>query len=360
MSDEKKPVFPVTLKDLRSPATEQIKSFREEAERAMASLYPSQELMKSYSEGLPEIARLAKIDASERKSFAAALANLTSSLPGAALSKQLQEMKAQFRLGTNITLPGEEFRKQLKEIGYQNNLSSVISGSLAEQLKKYSDSVLMSSAFADAARSISAFAPVLADYQTSALYGFLSKETANSIKHLERLQAEFDENFQLVDEADLAADLEIRPDLEREIIEVVRGGKSFADLSRAAKKYFLVFWDRLWRVLNASAIVVTLFLAWQSQEASIEQANSPQEIRKSVHCISPEHRTYLRGCAVVTRDEVIVRSESIKKSKELVRLPSKTMVEVLGRASSGWVHVSVHIGDSDISGWISERYLLVY
>ncbi|WP_438307456.1 hypothetical protein ACIZ1P_19250 [Pseudomonas guariconensis] len=356
--DNKKSGQPISLSDL---AGEPLNSFREQAEKATASLYPAQEFIKSYREAMLGSSVLAQLGKIHENSFAASAARFSASLPGSALSKQLQEMRAQFAIGNSLFFPTEEMRAQLNGLGYKDYLGSVVSSSAAENFKRFADSVVsQSKGFAEMARAVTAVSPAIVSYQNSALYKFLSQESFRNSQQLDRLQADYEENFALVDVDDLGEPLELRPELEQEIISAVQTGQDFSELSSPAKKYFLRFWKIFWVVIGHASAVVTLVLAFQSMEDSVEAASSPEEIRQSVNCIAPEHRVYLEGCGVVTRDEVIVRAAGTKVSKELLRLPAKTMVDVLESDPSGWIHVSVRVGDKDIQGWISERYLLVY
>ena len=215
MSDEnKKPESGVSIKDLRALAEEPFRSFRQQAERAMASLYPAHGIISSYREMLEESGILAQINKANSSSFAAAAAaQMTSALPGQVSSKQLQELRAHFELGTTLSLPSEEMRKQLNELGSRSYFGSVVSSSAADQLKRFAESVLSQpTGFAEMARAMSVASPVLVDYHNSALYSFLSQQTARSVEQLERLQADYEDNFELVDVdvEDLGEPLELR------------------------------------------------------------------------------------------------------------------------------------------------------
>jgi len=363
MTNEKKhAVLPPSVEaETRLPSIEELKSAREQAERAIVKLCPTQELMKRYKEMLPVASIFAQFDTVHKSSILTATAKMSTAFQSSVVSKQILEIQHQLQLGSALALPGEELKRQLKEIGLHKNMSAVVSANMMDQVKRFAESVVSrTKGFEEMARSVTSLPPALESYKSSVLYNFLSNESVSNLQRLERLQADFERNIRLVNVEELGAELEVRPDLEREIVEVVQSGRPFSDLSAAALKHFLTFWKVLWDALNRASIIVTLSACLIAQNASIENANSPQQIRQSVHCLSAEQLVFLKGCGVVTRDGVIVRAKATRGSKEILRLPAKTMIEVLGTDSSGWVHISVEVGDQDISGWISERYLLVY
>ena len=192
--------------------------------------------------------------------------------------------------------------------------------------------------------------------KSSFLYGYLTSHTPETIRAAKKLRFESDKlEFYVDTPHEIPV---IQPELEKEIVEVIKRGGNISELSKEAYKYFSVFWaffwDTLQKVLNSIALMALITTLQSTTEAS----RTPKEVRHTVKSFSPEQRMFLVGNSVVTGDEVILRTEPNKKSAELGRLIKGTWVENLKGDTSAWVHVRAVIDGEDVEGWIYRSYLV--
>lgn len=207
---------------------------------------------------------------------------------------------------------------------------------------------------------LSTSADWLERHKNTFLFDYLTSYSSKTIQALDQIQADFELGISSVDIEALRDVSDVQPELEKEIVEVIKRGGSLSELSKEAQRYLSIFWvffwDSLQKVLNTIALI-TIITASQS---TTEGASTSKEVRAAVKSFPTEHRELLAGYSAVTSDHVIIRAKPDKNSAELGRVKIGTWVENLGGDTDAWTHVTVDIGGEDVEGWISRRYLLEF
>ncbi|ATB65863.1 SH3 domain-containing protein [Pseudomonas mosselii] len=273
------------------------------------------------------------------------------SLPSARLAKQLQDMQA----GMQTFAETAKVLNAQKLSAYGGLLQDF--AAMNEGARLYSENI---SKFLTPAESLKKFAEsyagVMEQYKSSLLYGYLARgdESANSA--IEELRSENLVTYPELSEENVQ---EIKPELEKEIVQVLNSGGSIKELSKEALQYFSVFLGRLWKALEKLSVLVTLSTLITAS-TSIENAGTPQQAREVVRSFSPAQREALNGQSVVIGEDVILRERPDKRSRVVARLRAKTWVENLGSDSNSWTHVSVDVEGQCLEGWIHRRFLLEF
>lgn len=148
------------------------------------------------------------------------------------------------------------------------------------------------------------------------------------------------------------------PELEEEIVELLKRKGDITELSIDAYKHLLLFftpsWDKLQKFLNLVTVITLIVNLYNL----IENPSSPKSLRSSVDSYQPEMKELFSGSSVVSGNDVIVRLEPNKSSEKLGRLSRGVLVKNLAGDTSGWIRIEVNIGGNKVKGWIYKNYLI--
>ena len=207
-------------------------------------------------------------------------------------------------------------------------------------------------------RSFSNGVDWLEKHKDSALYNYLTAADFEGRDLLSEFQEDLSSGFVTLDAGTWDEMPAVRPEIETEIISVLKRGVDLSDLSESARKYWTMLWiGFLFTCINNLSGIITVTTYVQGLIAS---SVTTQQVRKDIKALTVEQRELMQGRCVVTGDQVILRSLPGKSSDELGRISKGEILEVLAGSKDAWVHVQADIDGEDVEGWIARRYVIAF
>lgn len=190
---------------------------------------------------------------------------------------------------------------------------------------------------------------------TSLLYNYLLSNSPETIRSIREASSDQDNLKQQAKNHHESAINQ--PDLEAEIVEAIKSGKSLNDLPKDAQQHLSKL-SLIWDTLEKLSIVISLVTFISTVQTNLEPLRTPEEIRTSIRTLSQEQRALISGISIITKDDVILRAKPSKSSVELTRLMKGSWVENLNGDTSEWVHVSADVDGRNVEGWVFRSYLV--
>lgn len=272
-----------------------------------------------------------------------------------AINRLLREGPLKLRSAASIDYRMRNISSVLEQLG----LDSIISYSATQNIgsgirERISEAISRIIRF-----NTIAFEPLQSeDLGDSLLYKYLSHHKPQAIKISEEiLYSVITNNSTLAFEDKLQTKLST-PELEEEIVELLKRKGDITELSIDAYKHLLFFltpsWDKLQKFLNLVTVITLIVNLYNL----IENPSTSKNLRSSVSLYQPEMKELFSGSSVVSGNDVIVRLKPNKSSEKLGRLSRGVLVENIEGDTSGWIHIEADIGGKKVKGWIYKNHLI--
>ncbi|MBD8147458.1 SH3 domain-containing protein [Pseudomonas fluorescens] len=272
-----------------------------------------------------------------------------------AINRLLKEGPLKLRSAASIDYRMRNISSVLEQLG----LDRIISYSAAQNIgagvrERISETILRLIRL-----KTSAFEPWQSkDQSDSLLYQYLTSHTPQAIKISEEVLYSAITNSSAQAFEDKPHTKLTIPELEEEIVELLKRKGEITELSIDAHKHLLYFltpsWDKLQKFLNLVAAITLIVNLYNL----IENPRSSKNLRSSVDSYEPEMKELFSGSSVVSGNDVIVRLKPDKLSEKLGRLSRGALVENLEGDTSGWIRIEADVGGKKVKGWIYKNYLI--